>query len=122
MPITQTHAPGELMQAFLAGFGVNSAERQAPLQFSLPLYSLSVPAMQANPQEPLLKLVGWQFLTTDAQGRLVAGEVPNRSDVGPPPTTSLVRGFSIDDAWKAYDTVIAHPDVLRGSFVLRRLR
>jgi hypothetical protein len=122
MAITQTSAPDELLQAFLAGFGTGAPNRVGQPEFSLPLYTLSIAAVKENPKSPRLQLAGWQFLTRDPQGRFVIGEVPSKPDGERRPTTSLARGPSIEEAWKAYTEVKAHPELQSGNFVLRRLR
>jgi hypothetical protein len=122
MAITQIPPPDKSLQVFLAGLGVKAPDDARTLQFSLPLYVLSVAALRNNAERPQLQLVGWQFLTKDAQGKLVVGEVPNEADADGQPTTSLARGSTIEDALKAYGIVIAQPDLPKGNFVLRRLR
>ena len=106
------------MRAFLDGYG---ADQSLQLSFSLPLYAISLAQLGMDgpiTPEPL----GWQFLTIDQQG-VVVGEVTNQpDDLSAGIATSLTRGTAIDEAWKAYDVVKQHPEVLNVPIELRRLR
>lgn len=118
MPMIEIPPPAELMRAFLDGYG---ADQSLKLSFSLPVYAVSLPQLgQPGPIRP--EALGWQFLTIDQRG-VVVGEVSNQPDnLKSDIETSLTRGTAIDEAWKAYDAVIQHPEVLNEPFELRRLR
>ena len=112
MEVIQVKAPDKLLKVFQAGLGTDDRARAAQLRFSLPVYTLSLP----DTADPLqVRIVGWQFLTwlrgsdSNPDGELVMGDVPNETDADP--ATSLARGITIEDAWKAYGEVVAHPDV-----------
>jgi hypothetical protein len=112
--------PDAQKRAFLEGL---EADDSSELQFSLPLYSLSLQELRGNHEPVTPKALGWQFLTIDAKGATRAGEVPNEPDEeGGKVTTTLTRGTPVDEAWKAYRQVIQHPEVRKERFELRRLR
>jgi hypothetical protein len=67
-------------------------------------------------------LLSWQFLTSDAKGVAVAGEVPVEPDSDGGYATSLTRGTAINDALMASRRIREHPDVQAKSFEFRRLR
>lgn len=105
------------MRAFLDGYG---ADQSLKLNFSLPVFAISLPQLGKNPVRP--EPIGWQFLTMDGNG-VVVGEVPNQPDsVNGEIETSLTRGTAVDQAWQAYGFVKEHPDLLNQAFELRRLR
>jgi hypothetical protein len=118
--LTELPPPDLLKRAFLEGLEGNDASK---MEFSLPLYSLSLKELRDDPDPLRPKPLGWQFLTIDAKGVTLAGEVPNEPDEPDGKvTTSLTRGMPIEEAWKAYREVIQHPEVLSQRFELRRLR
>ena len=118
MPMTEIPAPDALKRAFLDGFG---ADDSLQLNFSLPVYALSLLEL-GNPGPIRPTALGWQFLTIDQTG-VVVGEVSNEpDDPGGEIAITLTRGTAIDEAWKAYDAVKQHPEVLNEPIELRRLR
>ena len=118
MPMTEIPPPDALKRAFLDGFG---SDDSLQLNFSLPVYALSLLEL-GNPGPIRPTALGWQFLTIDQRG-VVVGEVSNEPDYpGGEIATTLTRGTAIDEAWKAYDVVKQHPEVLKEPIELRRLR
>jgi hypothetical protein len=119
MALTEIPPPEDMKRAFLDGLTVNDSLQ---LNFSLPVYAISIADLVGVVDPLQLKAVGWQFLTIDSKG-VVAGEVPNEPDYpGGEITTSLSRGEMIDEALQAARAVRAHPDVLNEAFEFRRLR
>jgi hypothetical protein len=118
MPMIEIPPPAELLRTFLDGYG---ADQSLQLGFSLPLYAISL--AQLGKDSPITpEPLGWQFLTIDQRG-VVVGEVTNQpDDLSAGIATSLTRGTAIDEAWKAYDVVKQHPEVLNVPIELRRLR
>lgn len=126
MPLIQTPPPDAAKRAFLDGLGIGPDDSSRMLQFSVPVYGLSLPELRKNTDSLQTKLLGWQFLAIDKKGLAVAGEVPIEPDYPDGEmTTSLVRGAATDEAWKAWsapDVIREQPDVRREAFELRQLR
>lgn len=118
MGMIEIPSPDALKRIFLEGLG---AQDSLKLNFSLPVYALSL--LELKKSDPLRPTaLGWQFLTIDKKG-IVVGEVSNEpDDPGGEIATTLTRGTAIDEAWKAYNVVKQHPEVLKEPFELRRLR
>ncbi len=93
------------------------------LDFGLPLYAASLSDVKKAVGPLQTKLIGWQFLTTDAKGKAVAGEVAVEADSpAGEMDTSLTRGMAVDEALRASGIIREHPDVLEEHLELRRLR
>jgi hypothetical protein len=114
--------PDAAKRTFFEGLGVPDHLRK--LHFSLPLYAPSLSELKKTAGGPLqTKLLGWQFLTTDAKGAAVAGEVPMEPDVPEDEMeTSLTRGIPIDEALKASIMIREEHDRLKEQWEFRRLR
>jgi hypothetical protein len=121
MALIEIPPPDAAKRAFFDGLGVPDAFRR--LHFSLPLYTLHISGLAKGPGPLQTKLIGWQFLTIDAKGIAVAGDVPvERGSSDEEMETSLTRGIAIDEALKASSLVREHPDRVKEEFELRRLR
>ena len=118
MALTEPQVPGAVRRAFIDGMG---GDRLLPIRFSLRIYALDLGQLgKPGPLKPIE--LGWQLFTIE-NGRIVAGEIANEpDDPNGGLSISLVRGTTIDEAWKAYDVVKEHPDVLNEPMELRRLR
>jgi len=121
MPLIEIPPPDAAKRIFFDGLGISDSMRR--LDFGLPLYAASLSDLKKTTGPLQTKLIGWQFLTTDAKGKTVAGEVAAEADS---PTgemdTSLTRGMAIDEALRASGIIREHPDVLEERLEFRRLR
>ena len=125
MPILDTAISEAAKSAFLEGLGLDPRDRTFPINLSLPFYSLSIAGLGTGAEPAKANSLGWIFLTEkkDAKGNFVSGEVPNAPDGSKDGlSTSLSRGFTVDNAWNAYLAFKDHPEVLKTQFELRRLR
>lgn len=124
MALIEKLPPDSAKRIFLDGIGANDFSRRLPLHFALPVYTLSVSELMLRPDAVSLetKLLSWQFLTSDAKGVAVAGEVPVEPDSDGGYATSLTRGTAINDALMASRRIRENPDVRAKSFEFRRLR
>ncbi|MEO8591701.1 MAG: hypothetical protein ABI759_00120 [Candidatus Solibacter sp.] len=119
MALKEPLTPDAAKRIFLDGLG---ADQALHLKFALRIYALDLEQLgKPGPLKPIE--LGWQFLTIE-KGSIVAGEVSNEpDDPNGEFSTSLVRGTTIDGAWKAYDVVKEHLDELKNEpMELRRLR
>ena len=121
MTLHEPLPPDTARRTFLEGLGDESAQ----MQFSVPIYALSVPELGTDADVLRPRAVGWNFLAVDSTGAVVAGEVPNGPDdpgSSQRITTSLSYGFLIDAAREAYRQVIEHPELKAETIQIRRLR
>ena len=122
MPILDTAISEAAKSAFLQGLGLDPNDRAFPINLSLPFYSLSIAGLGTGAEPAKANSLGWIFLT-QMKDAFVSGEVPNAPDSSKGGlSTGLTRGFTVDDAWKAYLAFKDHPEVLKTQFELRRLR
>ena len=74
MALIETPPPEAAKRIFFEALGVPDALRK--LHFSLPLYAPALSELKKASGPLQTKLLGWQFLTLNAKGVAVAGEVP----------------------------------------------
>jgi hypothetical protein len=123
MIMNERLTPDRLKRIFYEG--LDDVSESARLQFSVPIYALSVPELRAGAGVLRPRAVGWNFLAVDSTGGAVAGEVPNEPDdpgSSQRITTSLSYGLLLDAAREAYGQVIEHPELKDETMEIRRLR